>query len=355
MKSNIWVFSIEPLETRYTSQWFNLLPQQLQDNINNFNIVQINGVQKNQNPTDGAFLNFSDTNYWKSSQLCNFLEYYNKNCTTNRDHFLFTDAWNTTILQIKYMKELLGFEWKIHGLWHAGSYDPADFLGRLIGNAPWVRNTELAIFHSLDYNYFATKFHINLFCNGLKLNYQDLDVSSKIVQTGWPMEYLQTIINPATSSVKEDLIVFPHRIAPEKQVEIFKDLKKSLPQYKFVICQEKSLSKLEYHDILSRAKLVFSANLQETLGISPYEGLLFGAVPLVPDRLSYSEMYMKQFKYPSCWTADYTLYEFYKPFLIEKIEYIMSNYEKHQSDLKDQTEYLTKYFFSGHTIYSNFK
>ena len=52
---------------------------------------------------------------------------------------------------------------KIHALWHAGSYDPHDFLGRLIGDAPWVRHAEKSFFHAVDYNYFATDFHIDMF------------------------------------------------------------------------------------------------------------------------------------------------------------------------------------------------
>ena len=79
------------------------------------------------------------------------------------------------------------------------------------------------------------------------------------------------------------MILFPHRIAPEKQLEIFSDLQNQLPQYEFVVCQERPLSKIEYHNLLGEAKLVFSANLQETLGISWYEGALVGALPMVPD------------------------------------------------------------------------
>ena len=58
------------------------------------------------------------------------------------DYFLYTDAWNPTVIQLKYMAELLGVNITIGGLWHAGSYDPQDFLGRLIGDKPWVRHAE---------------------------------------------------------------------------------------------------------------------------------------------------------------------------------------------------------------------
>ena len=129
MKPTIWIFSLECLETRYTKQWHEHIPKLLKHKLGNkFNIVQIDGVQKNSQLTPGAFLNFSDTNYWKSSQLCNFLEHHNRSETSTDDHILFTDAWNPTVIQLKYMKDLLGFNWTLHGLFHAGSWDKEDFL-----------------------------------------------------------------------------------------------------------------------------------------------------------------------------------------------------------------------------------
>ena len=78
-----------------------------------------------------------------------------------------------------------------------------------------------------------------------------------------------------------------------------------MPQYKFVFAQETQLTKDEYHELLAKSKLVFSANLQETLGISWYEGALVGTLPMVPDRLSYSEMATDEVLYPSEWTSSY--------------------------------------------------
>ena len=72
------------------------------------------------------------------------------------DYFLYTDAWNPTVLQLKYMAELLNVKIKIGGMWHAGSYDPVDFLGRLIGDAPWCRHAEMAMFNAFDDNFYAT-------------------------------------------------------------------------------------------------------------------------------------------------------------------------------------------------------
>jgi glycosyltransferase involved in cell wall biosynthesis len=250
------------------------------------------------------------------------------------------------------MSELLQIPVTIHALWHAGSYDPQDFLGRLIGPASWVRHAEKSFFSAIDHNYFATDFHIDLFALNL-LNYVNSDrpeyphtVSKKIVRTGWPMEYMTDTLLMYKNMPKRDLILFPHRIAPEKQVEIFRDLKHHLPQYEFVVCQDQQLTKNEYHNLLGEAKLVFSANLQETLGISWYEGAIVDAIPMVPDRLSYSEMAYDTFKYPSKWTESFEAYETYRPDICAKIIQYMDNYQKFLPSLNKQVESLKENFFS---------
>jgi hypothetical protein len=263
------------------------------------------------------------------------------------DHFIFTDAWHPGIINLRYMSELLGIPVVTHGLWHAGSYDPQDFLGRLVGDKPWVRHAEQSFYHAFDHNYFATQFHIELFCKNL-LGFTPAKVlyDTKIVRTGWPMEYMGDTLLMYKNMPKRDLILFPHRIAPEKQVEIFRDLKEHLPQYEFVVCQDQQLTKNEYHNLLGEAKLVFSANLQETLGISWYEGAIVDAIPLVPDRLSYSEMAMDTFKYPSVWTESYDAYTVYRPDLCRLIIEHMANYKTRLPSLNKQVDTLKENFFS---------
>jgi hypothetical protein len=251
------------------------------------------------------------------------------------------------------MSELLGIKVTIHALWHAGSYDPQDFLGRLIGDADWVRHSEKAFFHAIDYNYFATDFHIHMFCFNL-FKCPHWMFEDKIVRTGWPMEYMSTEIVPFQTE-KRDLILFPHRLAPEKQVEIFRDLATALPQYEFVVCQDHQLTKDEYHTLLGQAKIVFSANLQETLGISCYEGALVDAIPLVPDRLSYSEMYTGILKYPSEYTESWDSYIKHKSEVIDMIVYHIENYEHTLPLVRANAELLTKDFFSATKLLENIK
>jgi hypothetical protein len=265
------------------------------------------------------------------------------------DYFLYTDAWNPTVLQLKYMSELLGVKIKIGGMWHAGSYDPADFLGRLIGDAPWVRLAEESMFNVFDHNFFATEFHIELF----KASFPNVN-PNKIYRVGWPMEYMVDLLgeyqNPASKN-DQDIVLFPHRLAPEKQVEIFKDLGKSFPNAEFVVAQERNLTKDEYHSLLMHSKIVFSANTQETLGISCFEGALVGATPLVPDRLSYTEMYNDKFKYPSEWTENWESYLTHKDKLVDKTKELLAFNWLMADDNDHLAKTLEENFFSGKALY----
>ena len=169
------------------------------------------------------------------------------------------------------------------------------------------------------------------------------------------MEYMQDTLLMYKNMPKRDLILFPHRIAPEKQVEIFRDLKHHLPQYEFVVCQDQQLTKNEYHTLLGQAKMVFSANLQETLGISWYEGCVVDAIPMVPDRLSYSEMAFDTFKYPSEWTESYAAYEAYRPDICNKITQYMNHYDRFLPIVRKQKDALHEQFFSATNLLNHIR
>jgi len=340
----IYIVDIEAVDTRYTKQWKEYLPAQLKRSTGT-EVVVISGGEVPQATTPGAFLNFGGTNIYKSKQLEQIGEMFCAGNIKDNDYFLYTDAWNPTVIQLRYMAELLGFNIRIGGLWHAGSYDPQDFLGRLIGDKPWVRHAEQSMYECYDDNFFASKFHIDMFDEAFFIQ-QD-----KISRVGWPMEYLKNSLDMYKNMQKRDLIVFPHRIAPEKQPEIFRDLAESIPEYEFVMCQEQNLSKVEYHNLLGEAKLLFSANLQETLGISWYEGALVDVIPMIPDRLSYSEMGEQAFLYPSKYTETWDKYLENKDSIIGQIKDYMENYEQFLPAIHNQVKKLQTDFFSGKELY----
>ena len=122
----VYVVDLEAVDTRYTAQWKKHLPLQLSKNTDE-KIVVISGGETPQATTPGAFLNFGGTNIYKSKQLEQIGEMFCNGEVQDGDYFIYTDAWNPTVIQLRYMAELLGVNIRIGGMWHAGSYDPHDF------------------------------------------------------------------------------------------------------------------------------------------------------------------------------------------------------------------------------------
>lgn len=362
---NIFIIDLESVPTRYTCQWKGHIPALLKAaaavrNRSDVEIINISGGEAELKATPGAFLNFAQTNVYKNNQLTQVSQLFSEGKVKSGDQFVFADAWHPGIMQLKYMSELLQVPVVIHALWHAGSYDPQDFLGRLIKDKRWTNNFEKAVFHAVDYNWFATDFHSDMFkINVFRLRpgahpdpaFSDLhyhEATTKFCRTGWPMEYMVNTLAPYANLKKRNLILFPHRIAPEKQVEIFRDLAINMPEYEWVVCQDQELTKHEFHTLLGEAKMVFSANLQETLGISTcIEGPLTGALPLAPDALSYTEIFKgyDDFLYPAEWTASFKKYEENKTSLIDRISYMMVNYKSQSNSLDHYNKHQVPKFF----------
>lgn len=344
---NIFIMALEPLETRYTGQWYEGIPKSLQDQAvsqgRTVEIFNVAGVQTETKTTAGAFLNFTATNIWKNTQINTLANYFSDGTVKPGDKILFTDAWHTGVIQAKYMSELTDIPVEIHSMWHAGSYDPQDFLGRKVKDKKWSYNVERAFYEASDFNYFATGFHHRLLREVL---FDDTYFTPKDVISGQPHNSLVEKLKPFAGAKKRDLVLFPHRVAPEKQPEIFRDLARHMPDVEFVICQEQNLSKDEYHQMLAEAKVIFSANLQETLGISAMEGVLVGTIPMVPDRLSYSEMYESAFLYPSEWTESWEAYEKNRVKVIEWLRYLLTDSMPTQA-LKTQEERLMRDYLTA--------
>lgn len=371
--TDIYVIGIEPLENRYSSQWYRHIPKLIESESQkigkDLNVIIVDGEIVENSTSNGTFLNFSDTNIYKSSQLMAICDRFKEGKILPGSKFLYTDAWNPTVLQLKYIAELSKIPIEIHGMWHAGQYDRFDILGQVIGNKPWISHAEKSMFYCFDTNWFATDFHLDMFIKShfstpSQSIYDYAQVRSefigtkKVDRTGWPMEYLFEILKSYSMLPKKQQITFPHRISPEKQLEIFKDLEKSLPEYDWIVCQESSLTKDEYHNILGESKIIFSASNQETLGISScIEGPLCGAIPFSPNRLSYTELFkgFPMFLYPSEWTENWQSYLSNKDKLIDRLKLLMEYSES--SWIKTYlTEYINghckKYFIADNLIRS---
>jgi len=327
----IYIVPIEPIEQRYTKQWYDNIPKILEKEIKKnklqIRIENIDGTLISSSTTKGAFLDFGSTNLYKASQVERISSLFSFGQVKPGDKFLVTDAWNFVITSIKYMSELLNIPVEIHSIWHAGNYDPSDILGMKMTTG-WASNQERAWYYASDYNYFATNFHKDMFCENLCVG------ALKAYRSGQPhTPIIEELVCYKDNKERKNVIMFPHRLNEDKQPEIVTDLK---TDFDILITQEKHLSKELYYKNLSEVKAVFSCSLHENLGISMMEGTLAGAIPIVPNRCSYQEMYLDIFKYPSEWTSSFDNYKKYKKNLINFINNLINNYDNLYQSMEEQ-------------------
>jgi len=202
---------------------------------------------------------------------------------------------------LEYIACLGGARPKITGVLHAGTWDSHDFTVRQ-GMRPWGHSLEQAWFAMFDLIFVATKFHKELILLSHRVD------PDKIVVTGLP--FYPADIKKYDVKRDDSLIIFPHRLDIEKHPEDFDGLitditaggilAKSLKTADFYSAH--GYTKEKYHRALQQATIAVSTATQETFGYSMLEATACGCVPLVPDRLSYQELYPTIFRYQ-------TLYE----------------------------------------------
>lgn len=273
---------IESLEERYSLQWNYWFPMEFMKH--NIDFITVGGSRLQSNISVGSFLDVIDTNYYKASQLEELCVLFHKGEIKDGDVIFFHDLWFPGIEMLQYIRQGLHLNFKIMGILHAGTWDENDFLSRK-GMTCWAEYIENGWFRFIDKIFVATEYHKRLLLSKRILN------ANQVVVTGLPI-YPDEFVKDVK---KENIIIFPHRLDPEKQPQLFDRLAVMLrfdyPNWKFVKTKEVCKNKKEYYDLLNRAKIAVSFAKQETFGIAMLESLFCGCIPVVPDRLSYSELF----------------------------------------------------------------
>jgi len=305
----IHILPIEPIEKRYSKdwiEWFKDYKKFLKDDktLGNISIIEGDLIEEQCTIDCGRFLDIHKTNIYKSSQMIKVIG--NLLCGVKEgDSFLFLDMWNPTLLQLAYIRDLMDYPFKIYGILHAGVYDPWDFLSQT-NVKHWGLQFEKSLVKAVDGIFVATSFHKDLIYSNLGL------FNGKLHITGLPFMWKDDFMGDSPSEclldfvsrwkrTKEKIIAFPHRLDPEKNVEEFDlvsdKLIKEFSDWKIIKTDENYTDKKDFYETMNRCAIAVSTAWQETWGIAMQEAAMCGCIPLVPDRLSYREMYPMMFRY----------------------------------------------------------
>lgn len=283
---NIVNVPIEPLDERYSAQWCRWFETALEK-------IKHVTVQPSSKTSiqEGAFLDIVGTVSFKSRQLALICEMLDSGLISRIEKtvFIIQDGW-FPIEQLAYIRDLLGcHQWKFIGIFHDGTYDKWDLLARKHCYI-WGNDLERSWFKIYDRIVVGSYYHQDVLDEerGIRVN--------KVSVIPWP------ILVPYLGQVeKKNIVVFPHRLDEEKQPKLFEqienDFHKHTSDWQFWKTRDLHLDKTQYYDFLAKSKIAISTALLEMYGIAMVEATMLGCIPLVPNRLSYKEMFDSIFRY----------------------------------------------------------
>lgn len=285
---------IEPFEGRYSKDWLEWYKNASIDS--GFDEKFFLSENQYDKITHGSFLDVFGTCIYKVDQMFGLLNWIQEEHRNGRNWsetiFFFHDLWNPEVIHLKYIRDALKLPFKIAGMLHAGTYDPYDFLTQS-GMETWGSYIEHGMWKETDAIFVATEFHRRLLCSSRYLN------PDKVYISGFPIYPRHKIYEVHN---KDRSVVFPHRLNEEKNPHLFERLKEEIEKMdphgvSFVRTYDLKQTKDEYYKELTKHRVAVSFSNQETWGIAMQECVFAGCLPLVPDKLSYSEMYLPEFKY----------------------------------------------------------
>lgn len=295
----LFVVPIEPLEERYSQQWLDWWMEYMHKHDTMETVLVLPENSGYQKINDGQFLDSIETNIFKMQQLQILIAYIRDGVCRDGDTIWFHDGWFPGVEALAYIRDLTNrHHIQLAAMFHAGSYDPWDYLAQQHAGK-WAQYMETGWGRIYDHIFVATNFHKRMLCSRRHV------MRKKVKVVPFPFMLPATYGCSVDKNGKEPVIVFPHRLAPEKglvALDIFRNLIREHnitngTDWQVVSSKYVCNTKEQYYHLLKRAAFSISFARQETWGIAMQESVFAGCIPIVPNRLSYMEMYPKRCQY----------------------------------------------------------
>ena len=301
---------IEPIEQRYTEQWYRWWPEGLKESGLAVDVVDGDRLRDDIG-TSGGFLDACDTNYYKSSQGMEIARRFDAGEVEDGDVFFFLDGWHPSIVNLGYMRDMTGRDVRILSFLHAGSWDPTDLLATS-GMGKWVGGFEGSMLRVSDAVIVQSHHHADMLRGAFPLTFPSADARAAVPSLpGFPSLVAdQTPIHvtvlpgrrsempdPVPWNHRENVVVFPHRQSKDKRPSVAEEImgrfNLAYPDLEVAWCftQSHGFSKEDYYALLAEAKVVLSTARHENFGIAVREAVELGCWPVLPASAVYPELY----------------------------------------------------------------
>jgi len=311
----LFYIPIEPLEERYTAQWYKYFPIAFAKA--RYDVVTIDGTTLTDFVDTGTFLPMNSTVHYKNSQMQEISKLFQDKKINNGDTFFIADLEFWGIEAIRLMAQMNNIEVNIYAFLHAASYTKEDAFEVA---QKYQKYTELGWVMMCDGVFVGSQYHKDAFMERRAM-YAPLDyneMNSKIHVTGNPIfsdEFLDH------GNKKKNQIIISNRFDWEKRPNMSLNfayiLKKKHPDWNIVVTTSRptfssnkqwlmdyarnlekdgiieihdGLSKQEYYKMLSESKVMLTNSIEENFGYCIVEAIAYNTYPLAKNELSHPEL-----------------------------------------------------------------
>ncbi|USV40851.1 hypothetical protein [Xanthomonas phage BUDD] len=317
-KRDLFIIPIEPLEERYTGEWYKFLPSEFSKH--GFNVTQIDGETLTDTVETGAFLDMNSTIFYKASQMQKIARLFREKKISNGSVFFVSDLEFWGIESLRLMAQINKVEIKIYGFLHAASYTTEDAFAVA---APYQKYTELGWLKAVDGIFVGSHYHkravMERRVNAFATEADRREIEKKIHVSGNPL--FASAYNMTSVGEKKNKIVITNRFDSEKRPDqsllVALLAKQALPDTEIVLTTSRptfrsnqqwlvdlarmyekqglitikeGLTKEEYHNELKTAKVMISNSIEENFGYCIVEAIMYDVAPVLTRGLSHVEL-----------------------------------------------------------------
>ena len=310
----VFYFGLEPLKARYTYQlskeWMPATFEPYSDKVEFFDVE--GDFDPDQQIKVGAVLDAVGRGKFAMSQCSNFLDILNNDGVRDGDVIFLQDYWHPGIESILYALDLYGIKVDIYAMLHAQSVDEYDFTYPM---RSWMRGFELGLDKRMTGIFVGSTIHKE------QLRQAGFEAPIHVVSLPIHKELTEAKIKDMVPERKPCNVIYSSRLDKEKNpffmlevAEAFladnpgwcwhvttsgKEFRSSVPgligamhelekrEPRFV-CMH-NLTKQEYYEQLSTARIQFNSALQDYVSWTILEATLFGCDVVYPNFRSFPE------------------------------------------------------------------
>jgi len=298
---------LEILEERYTRQMYHTCVHTMQSRSIPFKEYHGKVLVNETNPDE--FLSPASRAHFSSTQTSAFVSALERGEVKDGDTVFVSDLWHIGMEGISYASQMKEIDIRVYAISYAGPFWPHDLL-TLRFTSDWGKLQEIAWMYQCDGIFFGSDDHLETVVKGVS----DIvgpsiarDINSKSIVTGlvWDNSWVKEKSN--TYFGDRPIVLWPHRIAPTRNVQEFyklaNDLSSPYPEVRWVISSSRinsnvvvppplefiTVTKADYYSLVAQSCVVVSTGLQESFGYTVHEATALGTPVLCPRRSSYPE------------------------------------------------------------------